>query len=342
MDAATWFAGSLAVSLACTGVVRALLVRLSVLDHANERSSHVGSVPRGGGTVFAALALASWAWLASVPTGASGVPWLLVAGGACVAAIGIVDDARGVPARTRLAVHLAAGAAVAWASWPLPPVGLAGAQVEAPWILGPLAAVAVAWSVNLTNFMDGIDGIAASHSAIVLGFLAAALGSGGEGALAAAAAAAAGGALGFLAWNLSRHRRIFMGDGGSGFLGYAIAALSVAAWSSGALGPWQCIAVSGSFVADATVTLVRRAVRRQPLAQAHRSHAYQHLSRRWQSHRAVTALFVAVDLCWCVPLALAAGRWPSWAPLLALAAAGAPAAAAWMLGAGQDEPTRAR
>lgn len=343
-DAATWLVGSAAASLACTGAVRAALVRLAILDHANERSSHVGSVPRGGGAVFAALSIAAWAWLGGLggAAGAGPLPWQAVAAGACVAAVGIVDDARGLPARVRLAVHLASGAMVAWAWGPLPALEAGGVTVSAPLALAVLAVLAVAWSINLTNFMDGIDGIAASHSVVVLGFLGVAFQLAGEGALAAAAAATCGGALGFLAWNLSRRWRIFMGDGGSGFLGFAIAAFSAAAWSTGALGPWQCVAVSGTFMADATVTLVRRWMRREALAQAHRSHAYQHLSRRWASHRGVAALFVAVDLLWCVPLAVAAGAWPSWAPALAALAVGAPAIAAWRLGAGQDCAARAR
>lgn len=336
---ATWFVGAAAASLTCTGAVRAALVRLAVLDHANDRSSHVGSVPRGGGTVFAALSIAAWAWLSgqgAAVSGAGSVPWQAAVAGAGVAAVGIADDARGVSPRVRLAVHLAAGALAAWGWWPLPPIDLAFASVSVPAVLALLAVLAVAWSINLTNFMDGIDGIAASHSAVVLGFLCAAFLRAGDGVLACAAAATSGGALGFLAWNLSRRWRIFMGDGGSGFLGFAIAALSVAAWSSGALGPWQCVAVSGTFVADATVTLVRRAARRERLSQAHRSHAYQHLSQRWASHRRVTALFAAVDLLWCVPLAVACGAWPTWAPAIAALAVGGPAVAAWRLGAGQD------
>jgi len=335
--AATWFAGSAVASLACTGAVRAALVRLAVLDHANERSSHVGSVPRGGGAVFAALSIAGWVWLGvSGPAGAGSLPWQLMVAGTGVAAVGIVDDARGLPAKVRLAVHLASGAMVAWAWGPLPVLEIGGMTASAPLALAVLAVLAVAWSINLTNFMDGIDGIAASHSVVVLGFLGAAFHLSGDGVLAAAAAVTCGGALGFLAWNLSRRWRIFMGDGGSGFLGFAIAAFSVAAWSTEALGPWQCLAVSGTFVADATVTLARRGIRREALAQAHRSHAYQHLSRRWASHRGVAALFVAVDLLWCVPLAVAAGAWPPWAPVLAALAVGVPALAAWRLGAGQD------
>lgn len=342
---ATWFAGSLAVSLGCTGIVRALLVRLSLLDHANERSSHTGSVPRGGGTVFAALSLGAWAWLANA-VGLDGIRsaelWAMIAAGSGIAAVGIIDDARGLPARVRLAVHLAAGAAVAWSFWPLPAIQVGGFELNWPWMLAAVAALAVAWSVNLTNFMDGIDGIAASHAAIMLGFLGAAFLRAGDTLLASLAAVTSGGALGFLAWNMSHRGRIFMGDGGSGFLGFAIGALSVAAWASGALSPWQCVAASATFLADATVTLVRRAMRGERLAQAHRSHGYQHLAQRWGSHRRVTALYVAADLLWCVPLALLAGRWASWAPAVTALAVGVPAAIAWHLDAGQDDAARTR
>ncbi|MFO0963577.1 MAG: hypothetical protein U0625_11845 [Phycisphaerales bacterium] len=343
-------AASMAASAAATGLLRRALVRMAVVDHANERSSHVGSVPRGGGVAFVAVGMAACAACVAAMPGAlagggaagAGAPWAIAAAGAAIAVVGAVDDARGLGARPRLAVHLLAAAALAWAALPLPALALpGGGALELGWLAWPLVVLAAAWSVNLTNFMDGIDGIAASHGAAVLGFFAACAGVHGEATLAACCAALAGAVAGFLPWNLSRRGRIFMGDAGSGFLGFALAAAALLCWRAEAVTGWTALAAGASFVVDASLTLLRRAARRQRLSQPHREHAYQRLADRMRSHRRATALYIAADLLWTLPLAAAATAWPQHGAALAAAAYAPLLVVAWIAGAGAPQASGA-
>jgi Fuc2NAc and GlcNAc transferase len=146
----------------------------------------------------------------------------------------------------------------------------------------------------------------------------------------------AGASLGFLRWNWPP-ARIFMGDVGSGFLGFALAVLGLAASRSGAVPIEVWAILGGVFMVDATVTLIRRAGRGDRWFEAHRLHAYQHLARRWHSHLAVTLVVIAIDVIWLLPWALAAANFPAHAPLF-LAAALIPLALVFLAcGAGAKE-----
>jgi Fuc2NAc and GlcNAc transferase len=122
------------------------------------------------------------------------------------------------------------------------------------------------------------------------------------------ALAAAG--LGFLAWNWPP-AKIFMGDVGSGFLGFALASLGLfASQRSGVpLAVWMIL--NGIFLVDATVTLLRRMLRGERWLEPHRLHAYQHLSRRWKSHLRVTVSVVAINIIWLLPWAWFAATHPN-------------------------------
>jgi Fuc2NAc and GlcNAc transferase len=157
--------------------------------------------------------------------------------------------------------------------------------------------------------MDGTDGMAASEAIFVVcagGLL------GGDREVAAAAVVLACACLGFLRWNWPP-ARIFMGDVGSGYLGYAIAVLALAAASDNPVALWVWLILGGVFFVDATVTLARRLVRGERVYQAHRSHAYQWLARRWGSHLRVTLAVLIVDMVWLLPCAAFAELHPSYA-----------------------------
>jgi Fuc2NAc and GlcNAc transferase len=168
--------------------------------------------------------------------------------------------------------------------------------------------------------MDGIDGIAGAQAVCMCvtgAVLAYHTGGGALAALPMALLAAA--TIGFLLWNWPP-ARIFMGDVGSGYLGFALGVLALWTVAEGWLTPWVWLILGGAFLADATVTLFRRARARVQLVEAHRSHAYQRLSRHWGSHRPVTLAFVAVNMLWLAPWATVATRWPSSGAACALAA----------------------
>jgi Fuc2NAc and GlcNAc transferase len=180
------------------------------------------------------------------------------------------------------------------------------------WFGYVLGVLGVVWTLNLFNFMDGIDGIAASEAvfvgggAILLGLHTASTD------VAAVACILCAASAGFLIWNWPP-AKIFMGDVGSGYLGYVIAVLAMAATLDNPVAVWVWLILGGVFFVDATVTLARRSLMGERLHEAHRSHAYQWLARRWRSHRRVTLSVLAVNVFWLLPAAWLAMRYPQFA-----------------------------
>lgn len=250
------------------GLLRALrlpAMQRWFLDQPNARSLHTFPVPRTGG-------------LGIVPASVLGI---LVAGGdtlIVLLAVGLMllsllDDWKNLPAAWRLFGHLVAASIFALVYFP-----------HAGWIGLPALALAVGWMINLYNFMDGADGLAGGMT--VVGFCtyaaAAALAADAPFALASVCVAAAAAA--FLTLNFPP-ARIFMGDAGSVPLGFLAAALGLIGWRDGLWPLWFPLIVFAPFVVDASVTLVRRALRGERVWTAHRSHYYQRLVLTGWSHR---------------------------------------------------------
>jgi UDP-N-acetylmuramyl pentapeptide phosphotransferase/UDP-N-acetylglucosamine-1-phosphate transferase len=275
-----------AVSLVCAALLVSPLGRRLMLDRPNERSLHERPVPRSGGLAIAA-GVAAGAALA--PQG-SGV---MLAAAGTLAAVSLADDLLGLPTLLRLAAHLGAAAAVL----------LLGIDIASPVMLVVLA-LALAWSANLYNFMDGSDGLAGGMA--LFGFGAYAIGAeqAGLAPLAAMSAAIAAAAAAFLVFNFAP-ARIFMGDAGSVPLGLLAGALGVAGWREGAWPLWFPMLVFAPFACDATLTLLKRLARRERVWQAHRDHYYQRLVRMGFGHRG-TAWIEYAAMAGCAAVALLA------------------------------------
>ncbi len=238
-----------------------------VLDRPNERSMHAAPIPRIGGVgVLAGLVAALAVTQAALP----GAAWAALA---TIAAVSAVDDLRGLGAGTRLVLHLAAAATVA--------VATLGGHGAAAVLVG---ALAIAWMVNLYNFMDGSDALAGSMGVVGFGACALAAAAGNDAPLAAAAAAIAGACAGFLVFNLPP-ARLFMGDAGSTTLGLLAGAIGAIGVARGLWSPWLPATLFMPFVFDATATLLDRARRRCRVWEAHREHAYQRLNLSGFGHR---------------------------------------------------------
>ena len=275
--------------------------RRIALDTPNERSLHARPVPRTGGIAIAAGIAAALA-LAQPGLGVS------LGAALALAAVSFADDVVGLPTLARLAAHFAAAAAVVY-------LQLGYAEP----VLFTVFVLALAWYANLYNFMDGSDGLAGGMAAIGFGAYAAAAQIGGAGPFAALCASIAAASLGFLAFN-SHPARLFMGDVGSVPLGFLAGALGVYGWSRGHWPVWFPLLVFAPFVCDATLTLLRRALRRERLWQAHREHYYQRLVRMGFGHRG-TALIEYAVMAGCAVTALLARRQPSVVQAAALAVA---------------------
>jgi len=314
--------------LGTRGVLRYALAR-DLLDHPTERSSHTAATPRGGGLAIVGAFLAGLVALYALREVNGMLLAALGGGGLAVAAVGFVDDHGHLAPGARLLVHFAAAAWALYWLCGMPPLRVGGGVVLDGPLWSAAGAVGLVWLLNLYNFMDGIDAIAGVE-AVCVGLGMALLGGAATWLLVTAAAA------GFLLLNWPP-ARIFMGDVGSGFLGFALGVLAVdaAAWEQVPL--WSSAILLGVFLVDATVTLFRRWVRGERLSQAHRSHAYQHAARRFGGHRPVVLAMIGINVTWLLPWAWVARAWPEWAMAAAVAALAPLVVLAWWMGAGTTE-----
>jgi Fuc2NAc and GlcNAc transferase len=277
-----------------TSLVRNHALARSIIDLPNDRSLHVTPTPRGGG-ISIVVVLLSFLLLAGV---SRLLPWNVViglgGGGAAVALIGWLDDVSSVVALKRLLVHFAAAAwAVAWLGG-FRFASLGGQQLDLGPVGSVLAVIGIVWATNLFNFMDGSDGIVAVEVAsigAIGGLLLLWVGNVGLGTL---ALVLAGAALGFAWWNWAP-ARIFLGDVGSGFVGFTIGALAVASENANAVPVAVWSLLSCIFLVDATLTLLRR-LRLGHWKEPHRTHAYQVAIQGGWSHDAVATWVASANL----------------------------------------------
>lgn len=309
--------------------------KLRMLDIPGDRSSHEEPTPRGGGLALTVAHLGGVAALVGFGLLESRLASTMLLGGAAIAVVGFVDDHRHVNAFHRLAVH---ALAIGWSVSSVvgeSTIDFGWGPVSIGAIAGAVLVLALVWFLNLFNFMDGIDGIAGAQAAFM--------------ALAGSAAAFVGGAdatdtwpmvllaaaaAGFLAWNWPP-AKIFMGDVGSGYVGFALGVMALWTVLQGWLTVWVWVILGGAFVADASTTLAVRAIARQRLTEAHRSHAYQRLSRYWKGHRPVTLAVLVINVGWLGPWALVAARWPDTAVACTVISVAPLFAVALKLGAGR-------
>lgn len=300
--------------LAASAIVSGLCVFLIIIKARDlglvqapvARSSHVRPTPTGGGIGIVAGTLLAGALM---PGSDAAAFWILLLG-AAMALLGLFDDWRPLAARVRMPVQAAIVVLAIWVTDGT--AALAGEQGALLQLgAGLLLLFGGLWWINLFNFMDGIDGIAGQQavtmmvSAMVIAALTTseATGSWTWWLMAATAISTAA----FLLFNFPP-ARIFMGDAGSTFLGFIIVAIAMISLHAGWLSLPQWLILSVLFASDATVTLVIRYLRGENIAEAHRSHAYQRLARRFGGARPVTISAFCLNLFVILPLALLVGE----------------------------------
>ena len=298
---------SVALLLASVFTTRQLIVnsnRFSKLDIPNERSSHITPTPRGGGIAFVATSLIGFLLLL-LNNALNGTELLaLCSAGSIVAIAGHLDDRQKISGATvRLVLHaISAIILIVGVGFPSE-LAIFERTVNTGIVGSILGVIYLVWLLNLFNFMDGTDGIAAGEAIFVViagAFLNYHVLSDANHSAAAVAIAAS--TFGFILYNWSP-AKIFMGDVGSGYLGIVIGGLSLIAANQDPELLWVWIILLAVFVSDATVTLIRRLLRKQKPHVAHRSHAYQHLAIRLNSHAKVALLVLAVNIAWLLPIA---------------------------------------
>lgn len=259
------------IAMAFTVVVIFLLLRYKdqlPLDRPNHRSMHQTPIPRTGGIAILIGILCAVAIL-NVPITSTLIPIGFILG-----MIFFFDDVRGLRVSVRLITQVLAASALIWGH-----SGFYGGI-----LIFVLCVLTIAWMTNVYNFMDGADGLAAGMT--VVGFGAYAIGAWNAGSLSLAttSAAIAGAGLGFLLFNF-HPAKIFLGDVGSVPIGFLAGGIGILGWIDG-MWPLGFPAVLFSpFLIDATFTLARRLLSRQPAWEAHRDHCYQKLILTGFGHR---------------------------------------------------------
>ena len=284
-------ASALIAAAAATAVIRFAAIRLGLLAEPNLRSSHATPTATAGGLGFI-LPVVGFLILSidDYPP----APVLAMAGVA-IALVGFLDDVKDLRRDVRLVAHLAIA------------TGCVALLTDEPLLVTAVLILGLAWWINLYNFMDGIDGIAACQCAIYAGGVLV-IGEPAHSASLAWVLLAA--SIGFLYFNWAP-AKIFMGDTGSGFLGVLTGSMALMLWQSGELPAVASLILLVGFWFDASYTLGVRIVTGQPFTDAHRTHLYQILSRRL-GHGPTTALFSAHAFVWLAPLAALAVAFPAW------------------------------
>ncbi len=296
------FAISSVSAAVLTPVVRAFAVRRGLLDRAEvQRKIHRRPVPRLGGVAIVAAFYVPLLGLllvqSSVGTLLRAEPLEVVglfAGGLAIAALGFYDDLHGANAWKKLSVQLTVGAlmyglgfridVIAHPFGPAIDLGALGLPFTMLWFAGVMNAV---------NLIDGLDGLAGGVALIGLGssYVLAALR--GDSLMMLFSAALAGAVLGFLLYNFNP-ATIFMGDTGSMFLGFVLAAAAIQTHqkSDTAVGLLAPIVALGLPIGDTLLAMIRRAARGRPMFHADREHVHHLLlAKGWSQRRACMALY---------------------------------------------------
>jgi len=260
-----------AVALASTPIAARAAVRFGVLDHPGSLKVQQRPVPYlGGAAVFVAAAVAAVA-------GGIGMVWLLPLALALV--LGVIDDVRGLGARSRLGGEALIGL-------------IAGVIVPAPGPAGVvITALGVVGLINAVNLLDGLDGLASGVVLVsAIGF--ATLGFDGR----PLALGLAGGLAGFLVFNRPP-ARIYLGDGGSYLLGAALAMLAAGALHHESEPVyWILVPLLVAVpLGDTAIAIVRRARAHRPIFSGDRSHVYDQLVDRGQTRAQATLTCIALQ-----------------------------------------------
>ena len=289
------------LALSCSGGWLWFARRRGWFDLPNQRSSHTQPTPKSGG---AGIAVAYTVFMGyCYASGQLGWPLLcLMLLGLGPAITGFIDDLRNLGVASRIGMQVLATGLALVLLHPLSELRLPGGLAVPGLWLTPLVLLSYIWLINLFNFMDGIDGLAAMEAiftSLALALFASVL---GDDVILLASLGLAVAVSGFLYFNLAP-ARLFMGDLGSHYLGYVLGALGLFAVQRELINYWTLGILFGVFVVDATTTLVGRICSGALWYHAHSSHAYQRAARQLRSHAKVVVAGALINGGWLLPLA---------------------------------------
>jgi len=298
-----WFSYLIIPIVVCSGLgvflYKKIAIQKEIISNLNYRTLHEVPTPRGGGIVFSLIFSFTIFVLWYGDEISDQVFYMFGLGGFVATLFGFIDDVKNIKAKIKLAIQLFLGGwAVYWLEYGNLPL-----LESIPFLIVTLVALFfMVWMMNAYNFMDGIDGMAASGAIFISLTLATVLFlTEGSVEIITIFILIAATVSGFMFFNWPP-ATIFMGDAGSVFLGYIFGSLLLFTVLKNDISIWSWITVFGYFFADTTVTQIMRVILVKKWYLAHRSHAYQNLARITGSHLKVTGAVILYNIIWIFPL----------------------------------------
>ena len=276
-----------------------IAINFNIISNLNYRTLHEVPTPRGGGIVFSLLFSFTIFVLWYGNEISDQLFYIFGLGGFVATLFGFIDDLKNIKAKIKLAIQLFLGGwAIYWLEYGDLPL-----LESIPFLIVTLVALFfMVWVMNAYNFMDGIDGMAASGAIFIsLALTTVLFLTEGSIEIMAILILIAATVSGFMFFNWPP-ATIFMGDAGSVFLGYIFGSLLLFTVLNDNISIWIWITVLGYFFADTTVTQIMRVILVKKWYLAHRSHAYQNLARITGSHLKVTGAVTLYNIIWIFPL----------------------------------------
>ncbi|MDD9889120.1 MAG: glycosyltransferase family 4 protein [Gammaproteobacteria bacterium] len=307
------YSGVFLAALSLTWLLQKYAPRLHLLDAPISRSAHSLPTPRGGGLSICLLFESSVVYFyfsGFIPQ----AEFLAISGALLIALLGLLDDVLTLRMRWRLPVQfLTAIWAVYWLGG-VAAIDFGLFTLTNPLILSVMGVFAMVWLLNLYHFMDGIDGLATTELLFVNVMSLFFVINSGDQLIGLLSAVLLSAGAGFLFWNWPP-AKIFLGDVGSGFIGFVLGTLAIISMQSESFTVWTWFILLGVFVVDSTVTLLIRLGRRENWYEGHASHAYQNAARMYKSHAKVTIRVLVINCLWLAPLAWLSTRQPEYGVL---------------------------
>ncbi len=275
------------ISFSFTYFIKEYAIKKSLVATVNERSSHTVPTPHGGGIAVSITWFIGLIYLYINDQIDPALFYALIIG-AVIAVVGLIDDIVELSPKLRMIVFALVGATGLYIIGGLDTITFGLFDISNPVITSVIAMLLILWYINLTNFIDGINGYLGAKF-IFLGLAGFLLFSGAHFLVLVVSV------LGFLYWNFGK-AKIFMGDVGSTLLGYTIAIITIYYANIEASNLWIWVTLYGVFWFDATITLIRRKLNGEKLTEAHRKHAYQRLTQAGWSHSKVTLYATLLNL----------------------------------------------
>lgn len=289
-------------SMLAVGLFRYIAEHIGLIDIPNHRSAHTTPTPRGGGIAFCIVWLIASFIAVPLSTWPTNQAIAMLPGALIIAIVGFLDDFADLSARRRLVIQLLVAIMTVFSLHGLDHINLASVELHIGILGGVLLTLAIVWSINLFNFMDGLDGLAGVEALFIFSVGGYLLWHSGGTHFAMIAWLLAASLAGFLVWNFPP-ASIFMGDVGSAFLGYLVILFAVIGEKWYGVPSLIWLILYGLFVTDATLTLVRRILAGDKFYEAHQLHSFHRLHQAgWRQRQILMGTIVINFVLGCIAL----------------------------------------